>query len=92
MTARKSIDDVIGLTAAQVANLLGHSLSWFSVKKRDDVLYPKGFPRPNPVTGRWNRDAVVAWDRRMAGLDAEGSGTVQSRPLTMAEQLARWEP
>ena len=79
-------ESVMGLTARQVAHLLGHSESWFSPKRRYEKLYPAGFPRPNPVTGRWNSDAVVAWDRRMAGLDDPPPGTLASgKPASLED-------
>ena len=55
-----------GLTAGEVARLLGRSRSWFYAHQ--ERLKASGFPTPNPVTGRWDRKAVDSWCDRFHGL------------------------
>ncbi|MEO1065429.1 MAG: helix-turn-helix domain-containing protein [Actinomycetota bacterium] len=54
-----------GLTAAEVAKLLGRSRSWFYAHR--DRLEAAGFPKPNRITGRWDRRAVDRWCDRFGG-------------------------
>mgnify|MGYP005856251351 CR=1 FL=1 len=55
-----------GLTASEVATLLGRSRSWFYAHR--DRLEAAGFPKPNRITGRWDRVAIDTWCDRFDAL------------------------
>lgn len=73
-----------GLTAGEVAFYLGISpVKFTEIKER---LYERGFPRPDPDTGRYDVKAVDFW------WDSE-SGIVATSPSNLSEaerELEKW--
>jgi hypothetical protein len=59
-------------TEHQVACRLGHGESWLRAQRPE--LERQGFPRPDPLLGGTDADAVDLWlDRRSGIIDSSGS-------------------
>jgi predicted DNA-binding transcriptional regulator AlpA len=56
------------LSVEQLVQLLGRSPSWFYAHRAS--LEQTGFPKRDPLLGRWHRAAVESWLARRAGVKA----------------------
>jgi len=67
-TPREFLPTPRGWTVGQVAHYLGLAERTFSAKR--PALEASGFPRPDPITARWDGRAVERWLDARSGLDA----------------------
>ena len=74
-----------GITTEETAHYCGLSLSGFETKRPE--LEATGFPKPDPVLGRYDRAAVDDWfdnrSHRRPSLAVNAQG--------LDERLAQWE-
>jgi predicted DNA-binding transcriptional regulator AlpA len=70
------------LTVRDVCRMLRRTSGWFY--KHREELEAAGFPKPVPVIGRYDAEAIDAWLKTLRGLDSTNEG---SRRSAWAERL-----
>lgn len=67
------------MTQKEVAGYIGVGVTWLADGGLDR-LYAEGFPKSDPVTGRWDHKAIDAWWDARSGLAAgQYDGGLQQR-------------
>jgi DivIVA domain-containing protein len=61
------------LSRSEVAGYIGRSDTWFGEHRGE--LEARGFPKPLPIVGGYDKDAVDAWLDRIGGLEVQSEAS-----------------